>query len=112
MDETNYPKKTCSIDRLVTHGRVVKAALAGEKTQQRRAGVYGYPGETFELDGEPFVISELREQTLGTMTEEDAVKEGYETLDAYKDIILRMHSGMNWDGEFKVWVHEFERRSV
>ena len=112
MDETNYPEKTCSIDRLVTHGRLVKAALAGEKTQQRRAGVYGYPGETFELEGESFVISQLRQQTLEAMTESDAAREGYETLDAYKDIILRMHSGMEWDGEFKVWVHEVERCST
>ena len=27
----------------------------------------------------------------------------------YKDLILRMHSGLEWNGESKVWVHEFER---
>jgi hypothetical protein len=24
-------------------------------------------------------------------------------------VILRMHKGMEWDPESKVWVHEFER---
>jgi len=46
----DYPEKTCEIDRLVTHPKLVAKALRGEKTQQRRAGVYGYPGETFELE--------------------------------------------------------------
>ncbi|MDP3904067.1 MAG: ASCH domain-containing protein, partial [Methylococcaceae bacterium] len=44
---TTLPPKTCSVDRLVTHPKLVAAALAGSKTQQRRDGVYGYPGEEF-----------------------------------------------------------------
>lgn len=52
---TDYPEKTCSIERLVTHARLVDAALSGSKTQQRRDGVYGYPGEQFELGGVTFL---------------------------------------------------------
>ena len=57
-----YPKKTCSIDRLVTHPKLVAAAKAGMKTQQRRDGVYGLPGETFDLE-----ISQLPFESLVTI---------------------------------------------
>ena len=42
-----YPEKTCSIDRLVTHPKLVAAAKAGMKTQQRRDGIYGLPRRNF-----------------------------------------------------------------
>ncbi|MFT7668073.1 MAG: hypothetical protein ACI8X5_000760 [Planctomycetota bacterium] len=106
---TDYPEKTCTIEALVTHARLVTAALEGRKTQQRRNGVYGYPGETFELDGTNFVIKDLRRETLGDMSDAEAQAEGYPSLDMYRDLILRMHKGMEWDGGSKVWVHEFEK---
>lgn len=109
---TDFPEKTCSIDRLVTHPKLVAAALSGTKTQQRRAGVYGYPGETFELDGVTFVIEELRQEGLGVMTEVEAAKEGYPSLEMYRDLILRMHPGMEWDDEFPVWMHQFKRVKI
>ena len=104
---SDFPEKTCSIDRLVTHKKLVASALAGTKTQQRRAGVYGYPGESFELEGVKFEITSLRQEGLGKMTEADAHSEGYPDLESYRDLILRMHPGMSWDEEFPVWVHEF-----
>jgi len=107
----DYPGKTCSIDRLVRHKRLVAAALRGDKTEQRRDGVYGYPGETFELEGERFEMVGLSHERLGDMTLEDARAEGYESLDAYKDLIIRMHRGMEWDEEHLVWVHRFQRVS-
>lgn len=106
---SDYPEKTCSIDRLVTHEKLVNAALQGTKTQQRRAGVYGYPGETFDLEGETFVIQDLRKESLGGMTDDDAVREGYPNLEMYRGLILRMHPGMAWDEEAFVWVHEFAK---
>lgn len=106
---STLPQKTCSIDRLVTHEKLVAAALAGTKTQQRRAGVYGYVGETFQLGDVQFVIQDLRQQSLGDMTEEEAHKEGYPNLKMYQDLIMKMHPGMDWDEAFPVWVHEFTR---
>ena len=104
-----YPEKTCSIDRLVRHRKLVEAVLAGRKTEQRRDGVYGYPGETFELEGETFEITSLTRDRLGDMTEAGAQAEGYATLADYRDLILRMHQGMKWDLEHRVWVHRFRR---
>lgn len=106
---SDYPEKTCQIDALVTHKRLVEAALEGRKTQQRRNGVYAYPGESFELEGTRFVVKDLRRETIGDMTDREAQAEGYPSLEMYKDLIIRMHKGMEWDESAKVWVHEFER---
>jgi len=102
-----YPEKTCSIDRLITQPKLVAAAKAGIKTQQRRDGVYGWPGEEFVLDGVTFVMIALTRQSLGDMTDEQARAEGYTDLASYKDIIIKMHPGMTWNTEHLVWVHQF-----
>lgn len=105
----NYPKKTCSIERLVTHPRLVAAALAGTKTQQRRNGIYGYPAETFEIEGVAFVITDLTRERLGDMSEEAAKAEGFPSLEFYRDIILKMHAGMEWNDDGMAWVHHFKK---
>ncbi|MCX7099235.1 MAG: ASCH domain-containing protein [Methylococcales bacterium] len=106
-----YPERTCSIDRLVTHPRLVAATLAGSKTQQRRDGVYGFPGETFELEGKLFEVTSLKRERLGDMTDEHAQAEGYPNLEMYKDIILKMHAGMTWNVDSLVWVHTFAAKA-
>jgi len=106
-----YPPKTCEIERLVTHQKLVESALSGHKTQQRRNGVYGYPGETFDLDSQTFVITSLERQTLGEMTEEDARAEGFPDMQTYKQLIISMHAGMDWNESHKVWVHSFRKQS-
>jgi hypothetical protein len=88
---------------------MVEAAIAGKKTEQRRDGVYGVPGETFELEGHRFEIVGLTHDRLGDMSEASAQAEGYASLDDYRDLILRMHKGMEWDVEHRVWVHRFRR---
>ncbi len=105
----DYPEKTCEIENLVRHSKLVEAALSGQKTQQRRDGVYAHPGETFELEGATFIITSLERKKLGDMTNEDASAEGYPSLEAYKDLILKMHSGMTWNEDDLVWVHSFKR---
>lgn len=107
----DYPPKTCDIDRLVTHQRLVDAAVAERKTQQRRNGVYGYPGETFLLGADMFVITGLERQPLGEMTEDDARAEGFPDLQTYKQLIISMHAGMDWNDAHQVWVHSFEKLS-
>ena len=105
----DYPEKSCAIDRLVTHPKLVEAVLAGKKTQQRRDGIYAYPGEKFALEGVQFTVTGLKRQTLGEMTDADAQAEGYPNMEMYKELILRMHSGMKWVDSKKVWVHSFEK---
>jgi hypothetical protein len=109
MTTDQYPEKNCEIDRLVSHPKLVEATLAGKKTEQRRDGVYAYPGETFELDGVEFTVTGLERKTLGDMTDADAQAEGYPSMEMYKGLILRMHAGMEWNLDHKVWVHKFEK---
>ena len=104
-----YPEKSCSIDVLVTHARSVRLALKGEKTQQRRDGLYAYPGEIFQLEGVDFRITSVERKTLGDIGDAEARREGYADLEAYRDVIVRMHKGMEWQRDAKVWVHSFER---
>ena len=108
---SDYPEKTCDITRLVTHPKLVAATLAGQKTQQRRDGVYAYPGETFDLEGVTFEVTDLQRQRLGDMTDADVQAEGYPSLAMYKDLILRMHQGMAWNDDDLVWVHYFQRQA-
>lgn len=105
----SLPEKTCAIERLVLHPRLIEAAIRGEKTEQRRNGVYAWPGETFELDGIRFVCTELIQQRLGDMDEVDAKAEGYPSLKAYRNLILRMHQGMTWNEDALIWIHRFRR---
>jgi hypothetical protein len=109
MTTDQYPEKSCEIDRLVSHPKLVEATLAGKKTEQRRDGVYAYPGETFELDGVEFTVTGLERKTLGNMTDADAQAEGYPSMEMYKELILRMHAGMEWNLNHKVWVHKFAK---
>ncbi len=106
---SDYPAKTCEIENLVRHPKLVEAVLKGRKTQQRRDGVYAHPNETFELEGVTFKVTTLERQSLGDMTDADAQAEGYPNLQMYKDLILRMHQGMTWNNEDLVWVHSFEK---
>jgi len=108
-DMRNYPEKTCDISRLVLHPKLVEAAIRGVKTRQGRNGIYAYPEETFELDGVAFIVTSLTLEKLGDMTDADARAEGYPNLAAYKDLILRMHKGMQWNLDADVWVHCFRR---
>lgn len=104
---SSYPEKTCAIERLVRQQKLVDATLAGTKTEQRRDGIYGYPGESFSLEGRRFEIVSLTHERLGDMTDAEARSEGFPDLETYRALIIRMHRGMEWDPEHLVWVHRF-----
>lgn len=106
---TEYPAKNCEIDRLVRHPKLVAAALSGQKTEQRRDGIYAYPGERFELEGVEFVVTDVVRERIGDMTDDNARAEGYPNLAMYKQLILSMHANMQWDDDGLVWVHRFKR---
>ncbi|MDD4913943.1 MAG: ASCH domain-containing protein [Methylococcales bacterium] len=106
----DFPEKTCEIDRLIRQPALVAAALKGQKTQQRRNGLYAYPGEVFTLEGVEFEICSVERRKIGEMTDQDAQAEGFPSLATYKDMILKMHASMEWNAEGLVWVHSFNRR--
>ncbi|WP_010677900.1 ASCH domain-containing protein [Bacillus timonensis] len=103
------PAKTCTIDRLVTMESDIKKVLEGKKTATRRNGRYADVGEIMTLEGQQFKIDRVYEQSLGELTDEDAKREGFNTVDEYKESILSYHPGMPWLPQMKVWVHEFSK---
>ena len=105
---SDYPEKTCSPDNLVRHPMMVKAVIHGSKRRQRRDGVYAHPGDVFPIGDRQARCTGLFRQSLGEITDPDAVLEGFPSLAAYKGFILGMHKGMEWDDSAMAWVHEFE----
>lgn len=106
-ESSTLPPKTCSIERLVTLEEDVKKVLAGEKTATRRNGRYADPGEIMTLDGRGFVVEKVYSQSLGELTDNDARREGFQSVEEYKQSILSIHPGMPWLPQMRVWVHEF-----
>ena len=70
---------------LLPNDRVKQAAVDGDVTQLHRGNQYGEAGDTFEVDGVTFELTDVTERTLGDMTDEDAKREGSPSLDAYKE---------------------------
>jgi len=87
----------------------IKKVLEGIKTATRRNGRYADVGEIMTLEGQQFRIDQVYEQSLGELTDEDAKREGFDTVDEYKESILSYHPGMPWLPHMKVWVHEFSK---
>ncbi|MFB6135244.1 MAG: ASCH domain-containing protein [Halobacteriaceae archaeon] len=101
-------------DNLVTRDRFVEAALEGRKDQVRRNDRYADPGDTFELDGVTFEVTDVYAQRLGDVDDEDARREGFRDLAQYRELIERVHEdaggGTGWDPDNEVVVHEIRRR--
>lgn len=101
------PPKTCTIDRLVTMPSDVKKVIEGKKTATRRNGRYADVGEIMVLEGKKFTVDRVYSQSLGELTDEHAIQEGYSSVEEYKQSILSYHPGMPWLPQMRVWVHEF-----
>lgn len=101
------PPKTCEIDRMITRPEDIEKVISGKKSSTRRNGRYSDPGEILTLEGKNFRVERVYRQTLGDLTDELAVQEGYANLEEYKNSILSIHPGMPWLPQMKVWVHEF-----
>ncbi|SNR31816.1 ASCH domain-containing protein [Halorubrum vacuolatum] len=102
---------TLDPDTLLPNEHVKEAAVRGEITQLHRGNRYADPGDTFEVDGITFEITDVAERTLGEMTDADARREGSPSLEAYKERMVRVHGGnFEWDDDATVVRHQFEQR--
>lgn len=97
-------------DVLLPSDRMRTQALEGEVTQIHRGQQYADEGDHFELEGESFEVVEVRERTLGDVTDEDARAEGMADLEAYERVLERAHDHFEWDDDSDVVLHRFERR--
>ncbi|PTM57849.1 hypothetical protein [Desmospora activa] len=112
MDQTDYPEKTCTIERLITRQDDIERVLTGKKRAQRRNGVYAYPGETMILGNHRFIITAVYRQTVGEMNDQDARREGQADKETYLAHIRNIHPGIPLSPKMAMWVHEFEQDPV
>lgn len=85
-----------------------KQAAAGAITQMHRGQEYASEGDTFEIDGQRFEVTDVTHRTLGDLTDEDAKREGSEDLEAYRQRLERVHDHFEWDPDSDVVRHRFE----
>jgi len=87
---------------------VQQMAAAGRVSQLHRGHKYADEGDTFEIDGQTFVVTDVTHRKLGDLTDEDAKKEGSEDIEAYKERLKQVHSDFEWDDDSDVVRHRFE----
>ncbi|WP_408959895.1 ASCH domain-containing protein [Natrinema sp. 74] len=97
-------------DELLPSERMRTQALEGEVTQIHRGHQYADEGDTFAIDGTTFEVTEVRDRTLGELTDEDARAEGMEDLEAYERLLERAHENFEWNDDSEVVLHRFERQ--
>ncbi|WP_277543256.1 ASCH domain-containing protein [Haloarcula laminariae] len=93
---------------VLPNGPIQQMAAEGEITQMHRGQAYADEGDTFEIDGKTFEVTDVTHRTLGDLTDEDAQREGSADLDAYRERLNRVHETFEWDDDSEVVRHRFE----
>ena len=96
------------ISYMITREDMKKMVAEGKKTAIRRQKRFGDIGDTFELDGNTYEITNVYEQQLQDITDEQARQEGFADLEAYQQSITSIHEDAVWVPKLKVWAHEFK----
>ncbi|SHE96597.1 ASCH domain-containing protein [Desulfofundulus australicus DSM 11792] len=92
----------------------VEPILSGCKTQTRRLGKKRWKvGSVHQCRlsyrMEPFAyvrVTAVRRERLGNITDDDARREGYLSVEAYREAFERIYGF--WDPDVDVWVVDFE----
>jgi len=95
-------------DTLLPSERMRQGATEGDVTQVHRGDQYADEGDRFEVDGETFEVVEVRDRTLGDLTDEDVQKEGMADLEQYRAVLKRAHDDFEWDADSEIVLHRFE----
>ena len=94
-------------DVLLPSEHLKRLAVDGEMTQIHRGDAYAAEGDTFEVDGRRFEVTDVTERTLGDLTDEDARKQGAADLDAYRERLKHAHENFEWDDDSETVRHAF-----
>ena len=102
------------VESLLPNERVRQSVANGDVTQLTRGATerYAEEGDIFSVDGRAFEVESVARRTLGDFTDEDARREGSESLEAYRRRMERVHpEGFEWDDDAEVVTYRFEPRS-
>jgi hypothetical protein len=94
---------------LLVNGHLREMALDGEVTQLHRGQQYAEEGDRFTVEDTEFEVTEVRERTMGDLTDEDARREGSPDLEHYRKRLERAHENFEWNDDDEVVLHRFER---
>jgi hypothetical protein len=97
-------------ETLLPSDRLQAQAVDGDVRQIHRGQAYAEAGDTFRIDGTRFEVVEIRETTLGELTDADVQAEGADDLKHYKQMLERAHDNFEWDDDAEIVCHRFERR--
>lgn len=108
-NKQDWPEKY-DINKLVSRPSDIEKILSGEKTTERRNDRYADAGDELVLEGQTFVVEDIYPQKLKELTDSDVKKEGYASVEEYKDALTSIHESVVWDPEQIVWTHELKRK--
>src|SRR5699024_7655461 len=103
-----FNRSKMDIRLMITGEEILEQETAGEKIPIRPQKRFADVGDTLELEGSMFKITDVYQQQLGNVTNQDAQNEGFDNLEAYKESITSIHEGAVWVPKLTVWAHEFK----
>ena len=107
-NKENWPEKY-AISQLITRQTDIDKIIKGKKTTIRRNDRYADIGDEITFDNYTFIVKDIYQQKLKSLTNEDAINEGYTSLDEYKTALTSIHHAAVWDPEAVVWTHELKQ---
>ena len=103
-----WPEKY-AISKLITRQTDIDKIIKGEKTTIRRNDRYADIGDEIGFGKLTFIVNNIYQQKLKSLTNKDAKQEGYNNLEEYKTALTSIHQGAVWDPEAVVWTHELKQ---
>lgn len=92
---------------LILSGRKTQTRRVWKKSRARVGAVHKAKTALFSPDHFALIrITGLRRERLGDITLEDVRREGYDTLEEFKEVWVRINK--TWDPELEVYVVSFE----
>ena len=96
---------------LILSGRKTQTRRVWKKSRARVGAVHKAKTALFSPDHFALIrITGLRRERLGDITQEDVRREGYDTLEEFKAVWVRING--SWDPELEVYVVSFELAGV
>jgi len=88
------------------------AMLSGKKTMTSRTKRYGQKGDTFDIFGATFKITNVMQCSLMLVANEYYLDEGCNSSTDFVDVWKQIHPRKGFQSSQMVWVHVFEKEMI